>query len=101
LLAQLFAWRRHWLLAVAVLFSGWLADSLVTGFATHLIRTITGTSLGILSGDALDRWCYIAGRSLLGFTFGGLALLFGITIRRTQLKTTEPSDGHQALDRPF
>lgn len=97
LLVQLVAWRRHWALAVGVLIAGWVFDSLATGLATHTIRTMTGTSLGVLSGDSFDRWCFICGRSLLGFSFGGLALLFGITIGRSQQKTTAgPSDAHGA-----
>jgi hypothetical protein len=102
LFIQLIAWRHHWLLAVSVLFVGWVVDSLATGFATHWINTITGTSFGILSGDSLDRWCYIGGRSLLGFSFGGLSLLFGITIRRSQQwTTTEQCDRHEVADSEF
>lgn len=88
LLAQLIAWRRHWIFAVVVLIVGWVFDSLVTGFATQVIGTFTGMSFGILSVDSLDRWCYIGGRSLLGFCFGGLALFFGMTFQRTAKETT-------------
>ena len=87
LLAQLFAWQRHWSLAIGVLFAGWAVDSLATGFATHAINVLTGTSFGILSGDSLDRWCFTGGRSLLAFSFGGFALLLGIQIRRPQQET--------------
>lgn len=99
LMTQLFAWRSHWLIAVVVLIVGWVVDSLATGFATHAIAAISGSSFGVLSDDSLGRWCYIGGRSLMGFTFGGLALLFGIRIRQSQAQrreTTEPSDAHGA-----
>jgi hypothetical protein len=84
LIVQLFAWRRHWLLAVFVLVLGWVVDAFATGLATHAITSFTDTSFGVLSGNSFDRWCYIGGRSLLGFTFSGLALLFGISIRKAQ-----------------
>ena len=96
LVSQLIAWRRHWLIALGVLFAGWVIDSMATGFATRTISSITGDSFGVLSGDSFDRWCYIGGRSLLGFSFGGLALLFGITIQRSQQEMTEPSDARGA-----
>ncbi|WP_345319771.1 hypothetical protein [Novipirellula rosea] len=102
LFTQLIAWRRHWLLAIGVLLAGWAVDSLATGFVAQGIRTLTGTSFGVLSGDSLDRWCYIGGRSLLGFSFGGLALFFGITFRRFQQEaTTEQCDGREVADSAF
>jgi len=96
LMGQLFAWRSHWLIAVIVLIVGWVVDSLATGFATHAIATITGSSFGVLSADSLGRWCYIGGRSLMGFTFGGLALLFGIRIRRSQPKHRQTTEQGRA-----
>lgn len=87
LIVQCIAWRRHWLLAVGVLVLGWVIDSLGTGLATQWLDQWLGMKFGILSGDGMERWCYVGGRSLLGFCFGGLALCFGVSLKREQAST--------------
>ncbi len=82
-------------------FRGWVFDSVTTGFATLAIGYFGGPSFGVLSGDSIDRWSYIGGRSLMGFSFGGLVLLLGITLQRCpQVMAVEESNREEAAAVP-